>query len=167
MINAITLSGTTVGLQDRQVRLAMEKAHEFAGRFWFRRFADLHFLPSAVARYGYERRRAKTQRRKEQLAKRGLVVEDGRSPLVWSGLMKREYLRTPIIKATDEYVRMTMIAPNYVHARGKRMYRELTAITPGEEEQINRETQRVYDSATATARRMNARIQFRNTWKGT
>lgn len=159
-MKAILLSGEDIGLSKKAARDAVRETHNDIGHFWHKRFLRLHFMAAALFRYGYKQRTRKTQRRKRQLAERGEVEEGGLVPLVWSGRMKREIMGMPVVQATPAKVVVRMIAPNYVMARGRRMYKEITAVTDSEVQQISQYAQDRHDKITA---RLSRPVKRRST----
>lgn len=98
-------------------RTASREAFQKVGEFWWREYMPDHFRPYSGAKYGYKPRTADYQRRKEALARRGIVRQGGRAPLVFRGDMEEAMRRSASIRAFPTRCTVQIEAPRYVTFR--------------------------------------------------
>lgn len=112
-----------------------------AGKLWHRVMLPQHFKPGAGMKYGYRPRSTKYLEAKLRAGKSGRAVDGGRSPLVYTGLMRDLLTNHPIYRAYPTRVTVRMPGPRYV---GMRVFKanqpnkaaELTKVTPGEKRDL-------------------------------
>lgn len=104
------IEGLFASVRDR--REVLRAAYSDAGLKWHQEYLPRHFKPSAAARYGYKPRSAGYLKRKERKA-----IEGGRSPLVFSGLLRRSVTALAVIRGFPSRFRVEMEVPSYIPAR--------------------------------------------------
>jgi hypothetical protein len=123
----------------REVRAALAEGCGAAIKLWWQQFLPMHFLTSAVAKYGYQKRTRDYMITKAR-------VKGHQNPLVWSGTMQRMLTGGITIKPLGSGppgAKGTMTGPRWMGwrrwaAQGGRgmgspdMKKELTTIAPAE-----------------------------------
>lgn len=94
-LKAVIVKPGLWGLTRRDLRDAGRDAIEVAGDYWHARFKKLHFAEFAAAKYGYKRRTAAYQDRKD----REHPEANGR-PLVFTGESERRAMASVAVHAT-------------------------------------------------------------------
>lgn len=108
-----------------------------AAELWETRYVRHHFDTFASVKYGYQRRRPQTEKKKRAAAKAGKALKGGRVPLVWTGLLERQMLRRGILRVYPTRFVLRKPAGSYIteRPRGGRpnMVLEIIKTIPSEE----------------------------------
>jgi len=100
---------------------------------WHTEMLAEHFKPSAVAKYGYQKRTVKHQKRKARMFHH-------QNPLEFTGELKRSVTQRIRITSTSKSATGRMRAPRYLYMYGKtgpHMHDEITAITQDEIDELS------------------------------
>lgn len=122
----------------RQLKEITREAHRSMGLLWATEMLPQHFTERAHFLYGYKPRTQKYLRRKVRLASVGRIEDGGRSPLVYSGTLRKSALRSRyLIRAYPTRVTIPVIGPSYFTFRPRRanapnMGAEVTRVAPSE-----------------------------------
>lgn len=124
----------------RAHRDMMRQAHRVQGLYWHTNHLPRHFEQRAVNRYGYQRRKAATLKRKERLAAKGKVLMGGKVYLVWTGRTMQNLRDFVGIREFPSRVTVRMVGPDYlrINYTGNRpnLKREITATTADERREL-------------------------------
>jgi len=108
-----------------------------AAELWQDKYVRHHFEQFSSVKYGYQKRKARTKKKKEAAARAGKAIKGGRVPLVWTGLLERQMLRRGILRVYPSRFVLRKPAGSYIteRPRGGRpnMVKEITTTIPSEE----------------------------------
>lgn len=118
------------GLSARAVKRVTRGCFDAIGREWQKKFLPRHFSTEAMARYGYRERSKKYMRRK-------MLGKKGRTPLVYSGMLKRALTGfTQRQTAYPSRVTIHLVGPSYLNINYKpgrpNLGREIMAVSADE-----------------------------------
>ena len=146
-------------IRERLFVQAVKAGMEKALLLWHVAFAPMHFKAGAAARYGYQKRSEKYEKRKER-------VKHHRQPLVWSGTLRDSIVKgrpTPKFRTDKTGTLKGYIVykvPKYAYqyrGDGPKKMDEVFATTEFEAAQMSRvmwdEIHRVIDTAKQPTRR--------------
>lgn len=92
--------------------------HYAIGRKWTDSLLADHFRPGASTAFGYKQRSAGYLKKKLRMASRGHVEDGGRSPLVFTGTLRRTLLGTrQLVQGQPTRTVITLYGPSYFHIR--------------------------------------------------
>ena len=118
-----------------------KEALKTSAQTWRRLFLDRHFNRNAASRYGYRERSKKTQRKKQRLAKVGLVEMAGKVDLVHTGRLKRQMKGKKPIVSRPLHATVKLGGPRYfkINYRPGRpnMAAEVTKVIQSEQLEID------------------------------
>ena len=121
----------------RRTRIMRESFNRM-GRQWQTRFKKQHFTSRARSKYNYRQRDSRYKRRKQRLAKEGIVEKGGRQDLVFSGLTERLVMAYHRVRAFPTRATIAMPLPRYVkmvpkNASNPNLGAEITRVSAQEE----------------------------------
>lgn len=141
------------------------------GEHWNKHIKGRHFRSGAATKYGYKPRTNAWMRRK---LRSPIAASDARLPLVFTGTLKRQVLRSRNVKAFPTRATVEMQVPQYVTSRPNptgrgrnrpNMGQEITAITPDEIHELDIVAEKSYERR-AIAESRNNRTRRRITASG-
>lgn len=119
-------SVSLTGLPLSKVREVLKAAWEHAGEFWHRVILKKHFTHAGAKEYGYKPRKQAEVRtsmtKSGKIRVRKLPSYDQRKfrkwghtyPLVWSGEMKRQVMRTRDVRSTAKGAKVVLHGPKHL-----------------------------------------------------
>lgn len=124
-----------------------EQALASLGKWWFQERLPQHFTAQGTSEYGYATRDRRYRVKRKILERLGgaadieLMGITNRKKGKQRGTLKREMLRSGLIRATKNKVTVRMQAPSYVNMRGKSgrspdKVKELTTISQAEDRKM-------------------------------
>ena len=135
----------------KQLKEMTREAHRSMGLLWAHEMLPQHFTERARLLYNYKPRTAKYLRRKIRLAAIGRVEDGGRSPLVYSGTLRRSSTRSRyLVRAYPTRVTIPVIGPSYFTFRPRRasapnMGAEITRVNPTEIRKLSDAARRAFN----------------------
>lgn len=137
----ITVKSRPPEVSKRAWSAATKAGFQAAGKLWHEKFLPDHFKPGAAQRYSYRPRSRKYLEAKLKAGRSGRAVDGGRTPLVYTGLMRELLLGFPFFRAYPTRVTVRMHGPRYVSMRVFKVNqpdkgKELTIVTAGEKLEI-------------------------------
>ncbi len=121
----------------RTVMRGFEAALAAVGQLWFREFFPRHYTNLALREYGYQRREKDYQIRKARTTKRTAPLVGLNKGPHRAGTLRRQALRTGLVRATSKKVSVAFQVPLYAKSRGRLgtgpdMIGEMTSISERE-----------------------------------
>ncbi len=135
-------------LRRRQLNEINRATHYAIGRKWSDSLLPDHFKPGASTAFGYKQRSTRYLNKKVRLASRGQVEDGGKSPLVFSGTLRRTLLGVrQLVQGQPTRTVITLHGPSYFHIRPRSGNRpnigaEVIAVNDRHEKILNEEAER-------------------------
>lgn len=102
---------------ERERREVLRTAWADCGQEWHKKYLPRHFRRGADTRYGYRKRTDKYLQRKTRDARRGRAIEQGLTPLVYSGQLRRTLTQSATIRSFPSRFKVEMTSPTYAPQR--------------------------------------------------
>jgi hypothetical protein len=121
------------------------------GEHWNKHIKGRHFRSGAATKYGYQPRTSAWVKRKSRSP---IAASDARLPLIFTGTLKRQVLRSKTIKAFPTRATVELQVPSYVTSRPNptgrgrnrpNMGNEITAVTPDEIHELDIVAEKSYE----------------------